>query len=58
MRWANGYLDWWRREWAYALFTRDAPEEQSNATTAYFVAVMTALAMILWLVPGQGNGLR
>lgn len=40
------------------LFTRDAPEEQSNAITAYFVVVITALAMILWLVPGQGNGLR
>lgn len=54
-------------EWVFALvaagmgirlFTRDAPEEQSNPITAYFVAVITALAMILWLVPGQGNGLR
>jgi Zn-dependent protease len=40
------------------LFTRDAPEEQSNATAAYFVAVLTGLALILWLVPGHGNGLR
>jgi Zn-dependent protease len=40
------------------LFTRDAPEENSNATAAYFVAVLTGLALILWLVPGQGNGLR
>jgi Zn-dependent protease len=40
------------------LFTRDAPEEQSNTTAAYFVAVLTGLALILWLVPGQGNGLR
>ena len=40
------------------LFTRDAPEEPSNPITAYFVAVVTVLAMILWLVPGQGNGLR
>jgi Zn-dependent protease len=40
------------------LFTRDAPEEHSNATTAYFVAVLTGLALILWLVPGQGNGIR
>lgn len=54
-------------EWVFALvaagmgirlFTRDAPEEQSNPITAYFVAVITALAMVLWLVPGQGNGLR
>jgi len=40
------------------LFTRDAPEEHSNAAVAYFVAVLTGLALILWLVPGQGNGLR
>jgi Zn-dependent protease len=39
------------------LFTRDAPEEPSNPITAYFLAVITSLAMILWLVPGQGNGL-
>jgi Zn-dependent protease len=54
-------------EWVFALvaagmgvrlFTRDAPEEPSNPITAYFVAVITALAMILWLVPGQGSGLR
>jgi Zn-dependent protease len=54
-------------EWVFALvaagmgirlFTRDVPEEQSNPITAYFVAVITALAMILWLVPGQGSGLR
>jgi Zn-dependent protease len=54
-------------EWVFALvaagmvirlFTRDAPEEPSNPITVYFVAVITALAMILWLVPGQGNGLR
>jgi Zn-dependent protease len=54
-------------EWVFALvaagmgirlFTRDAPEEPSNPITTYFVAVITALAMILWLVPGQGSGLR
>jgi Zn-dependent protease len=54
-------------EWVFALvaagmgirlFTRDAPEEPSNPIAAYFVAVITALAMILWLVPGHGNGLR
>lgn len=54
-------------EWVFALvtagmgvrlFTRDAPEEQSNPTAAYFAAVLTALALILWLVPGHGNGLR
>jgi Zn-dependent protease len=40
------------------LFTRDAPPEHGNATAAYFVAVLTGLALVLWLVPGQGNGLR
>lgn len=40
------------------LFTRDAPEEQSNAIAAYFMAVLAGLALVLWLVPGQGNGLR
>jgi len=40
------------------LFTRDAPEEQSNAIAAYFTAVLAGLAMVLWLMPGQGNGLR
>ncbi|HXA84305.1 MAG TPA: site-2 protease family protein [Candidatus Dormibacteraeota bacterium] len=43
---------------AIRLFTRDAPDEQSNPTAAYFVAVLTGLALVLWLVPGQGNGLR
>jgi Zn-dependent protease len=40
------------------LFTRDAPPEHRNATAAYFVAVLTALAMVIWLMPGHGNGLR
>ena len=40
------------------LFTRDAPPEHSNATAAYFVAVLIALAMVIWLMPGHGNGLR
>jgi hypothetical protein len=55
------------REWVFALvalgmgvrlFTRDAPPEHSNSIAAYFAAVLTALAMIMWLVPGHGNGLR
>jgi Zn-dependent protease len=43
---------------AWRLFTRDEPEEPSTFITAYFVAVLTALAMVLWLVPGHGAGLR
>jgi Zn-dependent protease len=39
------------------LFTRDDPPRPSNAITAYFLAVITALAMILWWVPGHGIGL-
>ena len=40
------------------LFTHDAPPEHSNATAAYFVAVLAALAVVIWLVPGHGSGLR
>lgn len=40
------------------LFTRDDPPEPNNHIAAYFVAVLTALAMVLWLVPGHGAGLR
>ena len=43
---------------AVRLFTRDAPEEQSNVIAAYFTAVLAGLAMVLWLMPGQGSGLR
>jgi Zn-dependent protease len=39
-------------------FTRDTPSEPSGSMAAYFVAVMTGLALILWLVPGHGAGLR
>jgi Zn-dependent protease len=40
------------------LFMRDTPEEPSNFITAYFIAVLTALAVVIWLVPGHGAGLR
>ncbi len=39
------------------LFTRDNPEESNNFMTAYFIAVITGLAVVLWLVPGKGTGL-
>jgi Zn-dependent protease len=42
----------------WRLFTRDAPPEPSNSTTAYFVAVVTGLAFVMWLLPGHGSGLR
>jgi len=39
------------------LFTHDEPEESNNFITAYFIAVITGLAVVLWLVPGRGTGL-
>jgi Zn-dependent protease len=42
---------------AWRLFTRDAPPEPSNSTTAYYLAVLTGLALVMWLVPGHGSGL-
>jgi len=41
---AGGFL--WR------LFTKDDPEQGSNAITAYFVAVLAGLAFMMWLIPG------
>jgi Zn-dependent protease len=38
------------------LFTRDAPPNHSNAIAAYFVAVLTGLALVLKLLPGHGLG--
>jgi Zn-dependent protease len=55
------------RDWVFGLvaigmgvrlFTHDDPEEPSNPITAYFLAILTGLALVLWLVPGQGNGLH
>ncbi len=40
----------------WRLFTRDVPEEPSNGITAYFLAVLTALALVLWLVPAHALG--
>jgi len=63
----SGALAYALGEWVFALvalgmgvrlFTRDAPPEHSNAITAYFVAVLTALAVILWMVPAHGTGVR
>lgn len=34
-----------------------APRHESHAIAAYFLAVLTALALVLWWVPGHGNGL-
>jgi Zn-dependent protease len=39
-------------------FAGDFPAHPSRATTIYFVAVLTALGVILRLMPGQGFGLQ
>ncbi|HET9281699.1 MAG TPA: site-2 protease family protein [Candidatus Angelobacter sp.] len=36
---------------AWRLFTRDEPEEPSNFITAYFVAVLVGLAIVVWQIP-------
>lgn len=41
-----------------AFFARDLPAHPSRATTAYFVAVLIALGVILRLLPGQGFGMN
>jgi Zn-dependent protease len=37
----------------YRLFTKDLPPHPSRATTAYFMGVLTALGLVMWLLPGQ-----
>jgi Zn-dependent protease len=34
------------------------PRPESHAIAAYFLAVLTALALVLWWVPGSGTGLN
>ncbi len=41
-----------------AFFAGDLPPRPSLATTVYFVVVLTALGVIIHLMPGQGLGLR
>jgi Zn-dependent protease len=39
-----------------AFFVKDFPEKPSRAITAYYLAVLTALGVIVHLMPGQGAG--
>jgi Zn-dependent protease len=39
-------------------FARNLPAHSSRAATVYFVAVLTALGVIIRLMPGQGVGMR
>jgi Zn-dependent protease len=41
-----------------AFFAVDLPAHPSRTTTVYFVAVLTALGVIIWLMPGQGLGMQ
>lgn len=41
-----------------AFFAKDLPPHPSNATTIYFIAVLTALGAIIRLMPGQGMGVQ
>lgn len=41
-----------------AFFAGDLPAHPSRAATIYFVAVLAALGVIVWLMPGQGLGLN
>jgi len=41
-----------------ALFAKDLPSHPSRATTIYFVLVLTALGVIIRLMPGTGLGFR
>ncbi len=40
----------------WRLFTKDLPAHPSRATTIYFIAVLTGLGLVMWLMPGQGFG--
>lgn len=40
----------------YRLFTKDLPPMPSPGITAYYVAVLTGLAAVTYLMPGQGYG--
>jgi Zn-dependent protease len=40
----------------WRMFTKDIPEQPSVFATSYYVAVLCALAGVVWLVPGHGLG--
>jgi len=39
---------------AWRLFTKDAPEHSDPGIAAYFIVVLTGLAVVMWLMPQQG----
>lgn len=42
----------------WRLFTKDIPEQPSRQATAYFVAVILLLALVMHLTPGHGAGVH
>jgi Zn-dependent protease len=42
----------------WRLLTKDFPNESSHITTMYYLGVLTSLAIVLRIVPGQGFGIR
>jgi Zn-dependent protease len=42
----------------WRLFTKDLPPHPSRATTIYYLAVLTSLGLIMWMLPGEGFGPR
>jgi Zn-dependent protease len=43
---------------AWRVFTKDAAAKPSVAITAYFVALLTVLGIVMRILPGQGAGMR
>jgi len=41
---------------AWQVFAGGFPPHPSRTTTAYFLAVLTMLGLVMWLMPGQGFG--
>ena len=39
-------------------FAKDLPTHASRATTIYYIAVLTALGVIIRMMPGSGLGVR
>jgi Zn-dependent protease len=40
-----------------AFFVNDLPAKSSPKITAYYIAVLTALTLMIWLLPGRGLGI-
>jgi Zn-dependent protease len=43
---------------AWRLFTKDLPPQASRTTLIHFLFVMTALGVVMWLMPGKGFAMK